>query len=685
MELLADFRAWLIDYYIAAGVLLLAIAILMAFTRQPARRIAVGWAAVGGLSLLAVLTAIPQWPRLHLGVRVSAARSASETAGDAGDAGDAGAGEPRVSDQGVAAPEAGSEPLRDESGDSSGAQAGRSVRRAGARSDVVDWKAATTLLFLAGASGIAWWLVVGALLTRALRYHSRLAPEPVQRELTRLGGSRAPATRVLLSDRINQALALGFWKPQIILPERFLGGESCEALEAALVHELAHVRNGDLRMLACLRWLMVPLFAHPLYWWFRAQIRMDQELLADAAAGARSDGAAYAEILLDWFRTNAADRGRAVTATLGLWEKPHLLKRRISMLLNQEISIEARSPVSWRIASWLMLICGACALSVVTLRENAVADSGDDSTPTRQTSPATPQPANDSPEKPREPATHSKYQSADDAFRAGAALHNANKFAESRRPFEAALQLAPDDKFRIKVYEALKPAYRQLGNPDKMIAACDFILRHSDFEPKRSLTRRDLLSFVHQRGKVNQLITLYETKLEADKQDRTALYVLSELYDRIKRDPRRAAELTKRLLALGNGEGSVDVAVTAKLAALYVRQSKYREGAMLYEKIAPLDKHLAAWHWKEAAAAWLKVKDFDKALAAAKTSAASSPENRSQQLEHFWHRALGEVFLATGEPKLAVTHLQKAIDNTTIEGYLVDCRKLLEQAQTAAN
>ena len=43
METLTAFRGWLIDYYVATGVMLIAVAIVMSFARQPARRIAVAW------------------------------------------------------------------------------------------------------------------------------------------------------------------------------------------------------------------------------------------------------------------------------------------------------------------------------------------------------------------------------------------------------------------------------------------------------------------------------------------------------------------------------------------------------------------------------------------------------------------------------------------------------------------
>ena len=108
-----------------------------------------------------------------------------------------------------------------------------------------------------------------------------------------------------------------------------------------------------------------------------------------------------------------------------------------------------------------------------------------------------------------------------------------------------------------------------------------------------------------------------------------------------------------------------------------------KEGAELFEKIAPLDKNLAAWHWKEAAQAWIKAKDKPRAREAAK--AAADPELRGEQLLHFCHRALGQVFLETGEPTLAIEHLEAAIKSTTNEGYLKDSKGELATAKEQAD
>ncbi len=278
-----------------------------------------------------------------------------------------------------------------------------------------------------------------------------------------------------------------------------------------------------------------------------------------------------------------------------------------------------------------------------------------------------------------------KYQSAREAYSVGAAFYNSRNYEASREPFEAALKLAPDDAYRVKVYEALLASYRLLPDSKKMIEASEFIIERAEQDAKKSLTRRSLLAFAFQRGKIDDLAKRYEDRLKKDEKDRMALYILSELYARAKRDPEKAIAYTNRLNKLdGKDDAPIDVRQSGNLAMQYSRARKYKEAAELYEKIAPHDEKLAAWNWKEAASCWLKDGDEKKALAAAKESHESIPEARNDQLAHFWHRNLGDVLLATGEAKLAVGHYEKAIKLTTIEGYVQGTQASLTKAREQA-
>lgn len=168
-------------------------------------------------------------------------------------------------------------------------------------------------------------------------------------------------------------------------------------------------------------------------------------------------------------------------------------------------------------------------------------------------------------------SAEAKYKSADEAFGVGAVFYNSRNFEASREPFEAALKMAPDDKFRLKVYEALIPSYRLLRDSDKMIRACEFIIENSDRSAQQSLTRTSLLGFVYQRGLTDDLIKAHEKRLKKDKDDRTSLYILSELYARVKRDPQKAIEYTNRLSKVdGNDDAPVDVLQSGNLARQYM-------------------------------------------------------------------------------------------------------------------
>jgi len=282
-------------------------------------------------------------------------------------------------------------------------------------------------------------------------------------------------------------------------------------------------------------------------------------------------------------------------------------------------------------------------------------------------------------------AQKTKYTSAQEAYGVGAAFYNSRNFASAREPFEAALKMSEDERKKVEIHRALLASYRVEGKTDNFVSSAEYVITHSSQPAEQSLTTRELLSFVRERNLTDNLVKKYEAQLKKKADDRTALYLLSEIYANLKREPKRAAELLDRLAALDKKSGKpLDVAQQAQLAQQYVQAKKFKEGAEIYEEIAPQDEKLAAWHWKEAADAWLRAGKKDKALTAAKKSADSKPETRSELLTHFWHKKLADVFLETGEAALAVPHYEEAIAKTTIDGYIKDSQKKLAEAKEKA-
>lgn len=263
-----------------------------------------------------------------------------------------------------------------------------------------------------------------------------------------------------------------------------------------------------------------------------------------------------------------------------------------------------------------------------------------------------------------EAAAQTTYRNAQEAYAAGAKLHNARKFAECREPLEAALKLSDNDLFKVRVYRGLLQSYRQLPEIDEFLEAADFIFEHGESAVENSRIARSVASFVRERGKTADAVKIYEAKLKNDPRDKPALYALTEIYRQVDPNPARRTELLKVL-------GEVQKQDEAKLAAKF-------------EQLAADQPQLAGVHWKDAAAAWLRADDKKQALAAAQNAEAAGPDNRNDQLAHFWHKAMGDVYLGLDQPKKAIPHLETAIQKTTIAGYIKTCEEQLAKARAAA-
>lgn len=278
-----------------------------------------------------------------------------------------------------------------------------------------------------------------------------------------------------------------------------------------------------------------------------------------------------------------------------------------------------------------------------------------------------------------------KYASAEEAFRVGAAFLIAKETARSQEPLEAALRMARDDDYKLKVYRALLPVYTIAEDWTLKATALEFIIAHAAQPAERSLARTELLGFLRQRGKTADAAKRYENRLKESPDDAATLYILCEFYGRLVDDPQRAVVMLERYARVQEAQADgLSVADAADLAAQYVKAKKYQPGAELFEKTAARDESLAAWHFKEAAAAWMKANDKPKAIAAAKKSEAAPAERRSDLLQYFWHRNLADVFLDAGEPAAAIPHYETAISITKIDGYRKDSEQKLIDARRKA-
>ena len=150
---------------------------------------------------------------------------------------------------------------------------------------LVGWGALTVLLGVGAAVGLVRLVGAGVGLVRLAR-HLRPAPAAVQRQadgLRREVGIRRPVrVRVLeASAGVRSPFVFGLFRPTIALPTALTG--DAEAVRLVLLHELAHVRHGDLLGMAWTALVRALFVAHPLVCRIGRSLDAARERACDAA------------------------------------------------------------------------------------------------------------------------------------------------------------------------------------------------------------------------------------------------------------------------------------------------------------------------------------------------------------------------------------------------------------------
>jgi beta-lactamase regulating signal transducer with metallopeptidase domain len=384
---------WLIDYYVAAMVVLTVVGVIQRAIRQPARRMAVHWGTLVGLALLVFLCVLPGWPRVRVMGIVRATpdavaepapkRSGTDsnnrlTTPTTADSSIDGSSRQRSIDS--KAPR----PLLPQNGGwvvlpNDAVPAAKVPRAAPAPSEPAglwgwvanrDWglvRLTALAIFVLGWVLTTFRVVHGLIAARRVRLDAFEAPQSVVAELKKLvGNGRCPELLVSCSHPIP--IVIGTLRPKILLPPQFAEKERPDDCRSVLAHELAHVHNGDLWLLALDRWLLPLLWMHPLYLRLRRSLRDDQELLADSVAASHSSRADYADMLVRWARRLAAEKqALQLSAAVGVWDRPTRLHDRIARLLHPSQRLELYCPRFWRMGSLLSLIALPTLLSTATV------------------------------------------------------------------------------------------------------------------------------------------------------------------------------------------------------------------------------------------------------------------------------------------------------------------------------
>lgn len=193
----------------------------------------------------------------------------------------------------------------------------------GAAAEWRGWAIAIGVLWLAGVTfalgfGIwRWW--------RLVRVWRSAAPAGAELDrlqadcAARLNLRRVPALRV--APGIPSPYVFGVWRPRVLLPP----GLETRMAEHALLHELAHVRRGDLLLAAFLGLLRAVYFFHPLVHLAARRLEGLRELCCDRLVARRlgEERSAYRRTLLAF----AAHQHGEALAALPFAGRSSLLER----------------------------------------------------------------------------------------------------------------------------------------------------------------------------------------------------------------------------------------------------------------------------------------------------------------------------------------------------------------------
>jgi bla regulator protein blaR1 len=194
---------------------------------------------------------------------------------------------------------------------------------------------------------LAAWLIGIALFGSRLltgivgiaRLRRALLPLPphVMKMIERLGHRlQVDALSVVrLSSQVTEAMAIGLFRPLVLIPAAWSADMPVEMLEAVIAHELAHLRRHDLWINLFQRIVETLLFYHPVVWWLSGRLRIEREMCADElAVAATGKPLQYAQALEQIAGERQVDIRPALAAFLRGETNMRLLQR-IQNVLHQ--------------------------------------------------------------------------------------------------------------------------------------------------------------------------------------------------------------------------------------------------------------------------------------------------------------------------------------------------------------
>jgi len=184
----------------------------------------------------------------------------------------------------------------------------------------------------------------------------------------RLGLRRIP--RVAVTKRLTSPAVFGVFAPVLLMPRGYLSKLSRRDTEHLLLHELAHIKRGDLVMHSLYMLLQIVYWYNPLLWLVRRHMHHLRELSCDGTVAEllRERTPAYRQTLLETARRMLTTSVEPGLGLLGLFEDSNYLLVRLNWLTKPTWRY---STMKRAIVATIALLMFACVLPMAQGQEPA--------------------------------------------------------------------------------------------------------------------------------------------------------------------------------------------------------------------------------------------------------------------------------------------------------------------------
>ena len=161
---------------------------------------------------------------------------------------------------------------------------------------------------------------------------------------------------VIITDRIKSPALFGFIRPRLVLPQGLIETLSLDELYYVFLHELAHLKRGDIYLGWLSSLLQILHWFNPLIWFAFRRLRADQELACDALALSTMNAEEpprYGRTIVSLLETFS--QRQYLPSVAGILEDKSQLERRIKMMTRF-----SRKSYRWSPLAMLLLIILGC-------------------------------------------------------------------------------------------------------------------------------------------------------------------------------------------------------------------------------------------------------------------------------------------------------------------------------------